>query len=250
MPNATLSESDVAACDRSGMAALIASWPAQIQAQRAALAARPWPAMPARRCSRWGAWAARRSPPTSCSPSRPTACRSRPSSAATTCGRPRCGPARSRCCRATPATPRRRSPSTTRRRRAGWPGWRSPREANWPAAARPTGPLEGRSSGPSPPGRLGYSVVSLSLVLEALGDPGFGDAAWAEAHAVAAELGARCAPDRPEAENPAKSLARAVVGRAVCVYGGVGLAAPVARRWKGQFTRTRRPSPSTRSCRR
>jgi glucose/mannose-6-phosphate isomerase len=72
-------------------------------------------------------------------------------------------------------------------------------------------------------------------LLEALGDPGEGDAAWDEAASVLAELAARCAPERPEAGNPAKELARALVGRAVSVVGTAGPAAAIARRWKGQL---------------
>ena len=45
---------------------------------------------------------------------------------------------------------------------------------------------------------------------------------------------ARCAPAAPEETNPAKALARALVGRAVLVYGAAGKTAAVARRWKGQ----------------
>jgi len=86
-----------------------------------------------------------------------------------------------------------------------------------------------------PRAALGYSVVSLSLVLESRGAPGSSEAEWQEAQDVASRLGLQCAPGQPEADNPAKRLARAVVGRAVCIYGGAGLAAPIARRWKGQL---------------
>jgi glucose/mannose-6-phosphate isomerase len=96
-------------------------------------------------------------------------------------------------------------------------------------------PWRALPAGLPPRAALGYSVVSLSLLLEALGDPGAGAAAWEESVRTLEELTTRCAPGRPEAENPAKSLARALVGRATCLYGGSGFPAAAARRWKGQF---------------
>jgi len=89
-------------------------------------------------------------------------------------------------------------------------------------------------AGLPPRAALGYSVVSLARLLEALGDPGEGDAAWREALLVLDQGTASLGPAAPEAGNPAKALARAVVGRAVLVHGAFGITAAIARRWKGQ----------------
>jgi glucose/mannose-6-phosphate isomerase len=95
-------------------------------------------------------------------------------------------------------------------------------------------PWRGLPAGLPPRAALGYSVVSLSRLLEALGDPGEGDEAWREAEGVLDAGNAALAPAAPEAGNPAKALARAVVGRALLVHGAFGVTAVVARRWKGQ----------------
>jgi glucose/mannose-6-phosphate isomerase len=95
-------------------------------------------------------------------------------------------------------------------------------------------PWRGLPAGLPPRAALGYSVVSLSRLLEALGDPGEGDEAWREAEGVLDAGNAVLAPAAPEAGNPAKALARAVVGRALLVHGAFGVTAVVARRWKGQ----------------
>jgi glucose/mannose-6-phosphate isomerase len=96
-------------------------------------------------------------------------------------------------------------------------------------------PWRGLPAGLPPRAALGYSVVSLARLLEALGDPGEGEASWQEALAVLDDGNARCAPAAPEETNPAKALARALVGRAVLVYGAAGRTAAVARRMKGQI---------------
>jgi glucose/mannose-6-phosphate isomerase len=100
----------------------------------------------------------------------------------------------------------------------------SARNASW----------RGLPAGLPPRAALGYSVVSLSRLLEALGDEGEGDGAWREAVVVLEEGNALFGPAAPEAGNPAKALARAVVGRAVLVHGAFGVTAAIARRWKGQ----------------
>jgi len=236
MPLATLSEADVAARDRAGMASLIASWPAQIAAQRSALAADPWPRLATPSLLAVGgmggsaiaadlvfALAADRLPyptlvcrdyawPAALRPGALAILSSYSGNTEETLALYEAAGARG-----APRLAITTGGELARRCEADGTPWRSVPAGLPPRAA------------------LGYSLVSLSLVLEALGDPGFGAAAWAEAQAIAADLGARCAPDRPEADNPAKTLARAVVGRAVCVYGGAGFAAPVARRWKGQL---------------
>lgn len=96
-------------------------------------------------------------------------------------------------------------------------------------------PLVRLPTGLPPRAALGYSVVSLCLLLEALGDPGEGEDAWVEALAALEEMNRRLSPGRPEAENPAKRLARAVAGRAVCVVASAGFPAACARRLKGQI---------------
>jgi glucose/mannose-6-phosphate isomerase len=236
MPEATLSEADVAGRDRSGMAALIASWPAQIATQRAALAARPWPAMPAPTLLAVGGMGGSAIASdlvfTLAAGSLPfptLVCRDYAWPAAV---RPGALAVLSSYSGNTEETLALYEEAKARgvARLAITTGGELARRCEADGT-----PWRAVPAGLPPRAALGYSVVSLSLVLEALGDPGFGAAAWAEAHAVATELGSRCAPDRPEADNPAKSLARAVVGRAVCVYGGAGFAAPVARRWKGQL---------------
>ena len=47
MTNASLTEADCRAIDRSDMAALIASWPEQVRIQQGAFDNQPWPKLPA-----------------------------------------------------------------------------------------------------------------------------------------------------------------------------------------------------------
>jgi glucose/mannose-6-phosphate isomerase len=96
-------------------------------------------------------------------------------------------------------------------------------------------PWKGLPAGLPPRAAIGYSVVSLARLLEALGDPGEGEPAWEEALAVLDRGNARFAPAIPEPDNPAKGLARDLVGRAVCLYGAAGWPQAVARRVKGQI---------------
>lgn len=236
MRNPTLSEADVRAHDRAGMAGLIAAWPEQVRTQRAALAERPWPARPAPNLLAVGGMG---------------------------------GSAIAADLVFALTAPRLPFPTLVCRDYA-WPAALGPdglavlssysgnteetlaleaqaRARGVPRVAITTGgalaarcdadgtPWRGLPAGLPPRAALGYSVVSLSLLLEALGDPGAGAAAWEESVRTLEELGQRCAPDRAEADNPAKSLARVLVGRAACIYGGAGVPAAAARRWKGQF---------------
>jgi glucose/mannose-6-phosphate isomerase len=236
MPHPSLSEADVRAIDRSDMAGKIAAWPRQVEEQRHALAGEPWPRMKRPSLLAVGgmggsaiaadlvfALAADRLPfPT-------LVCRDDRWPAAV-------GPG-------TLALLSSYSGDTAEtlalydeagRRGAGRvvlsTGGTLGRRADLDGVARRSLP-----GGLPPRAALGYSVVSLALLLEALGDPGEGDTAWNEAVSVLDDLAARCAPGRPEAGNPAKTLARELVGRAVSVVGTAGPAAAIARRWKGQL---------------
>ena len=79
--------------------------------------------------------------------------------------------------------------------------------------------------------RMLVPVVVLLGRLEVL--PPMGDD-LDEAREVVAASVAALGPDVPEAENPAKQLARALQGSVPLVW-GAELTAPVAVRWKGQF---------------
>lgn len=236
MPLPTLSEADVRAIDRSDMAGKIAAWPRQLEEQRRALAADPWPRLPAPRLLAVGgmggsaiaadlvfALAADRLPfPT-------LVCRDDRWPAAV-------GPGAIALLSSYSGDT---AETLALYDAAGRQGAKRLILSTGGALAR-RGEADGvprrRLPGGLPPrAALGYSVASLSLLLEALGDPGEGDAAWNEAASDLAELNARCAPERPEAGNPAKELARALVGRAVSVVGTAGPAAAIARRWKGQL---------------
>lgn len=236
MPLPSLREADVRARDRSDMAGKIAAWADQLRAQRAALAAAPWPPAPPPRLLAVGgmggsaiaadlvfALGAGRIPfptlvcrdyawPAALGPGDLAVLSSYSGNTEETLALEAAARARGvdRVAMTTGG-------ELARRCDADGVPWRS---------------LPG---GLPPRAALGYSVVSLSLLLESRGDPGAGDAAWAEAGAALDALSARCAPGRPEEENPAKQLARAVVGRALCVVGGAGFPAAAARRWKGQL---------------
>jgi len=95
-------------------------------------------------------------------------------------------------------------------------------------------PWKGLPAGLPPRAAIGYSVVSLARLLAALGDPGEGESAWEEALVVLDQGNGLYGPACPEPANLAKSLARELVGRAVCLYGAAGWPAAVARRVKGQ----------------
>ena len=236
MPHATLSEADVRAIDRSDMAGKIAAWPRQITDQRRALALEPWPRLPAPRLLAVGgmggsaiaadlvfALAAPRLPfptlvcrddrwPAAVGPGSIALLSSYSGNTTETLAlySEAGGRGATRLILATGGELGRRGDADGVARRV-LPGGLPPRAA------------------------LGYSVASLALLLEALGDPGEGDEAWDEAVEVLAGITRACAPERPEVGNPAKELARALVGRAVSVVGTAGPAAACARRWKGQL---------------
>jgi len=236
MPIASLTEADCRAVDRQDMAALIAAWPAQVREQRAALERDPWPRLAPPRLLALGGMggsaiagdlvfglAQDRLPfptlvvrdyhwPRAVGPEALAVLSSY--SGATEETLALLGEAEAR----------------------GVP--RVGLTTGGALAARLTAanaPWRGLPAGLPPRAALGYSVVSLARLLEALGDPGEGEASWQEALAGLDDGNARCAPAAPEATNPAKALARALVGRAVLVYGAAGKTAAVARRWKGQI---------------
>jgi len=235
MTNASLTEADCRAIDRSDMAALIAAWPEQVRAQQAALDERPWPRRAAPSLLALGgmggsaiagdlvfALAAPRLPfptavvrdyrwPAAVAPGALAVLSSYSGGTEETLSL--LGEAEARGVDLVGLT-------------TGGPlGERlSARKAAW----------RGLPAGLPPRAALGYSVVSLARLLEALGDPGEGVEAWQEALEVLDQGTASLGPAAPEAGNPAKALARAVVGRAVVVHGAYGVTAAVARRWKGQ----------------
>ena len=90
--------------------------------------------------------------------------------------------------------------------------------------------------GGSPPRAALYSSwVTLTALLRRLGwvdDPA---PAWREAAAVLREQGGRLGVARPEAENPAKRLARSLDGRLVFVYAASERLGPVATRVRNQL---------------
>ena len=86
-----------------------------------------------------------------------------------------------------------------------------------------------------PRAALGYSLVSLLELLQALGFQGEGEHAALEAHEVLAAGTSLLAPESPVAENPAKKLAQALQGRVVVVYTAARFLAGVGQRWKGQI---------------
>ncbi len=84
-----------------------------------------------------------------------------------------------------------------------------------------------------PRAALGYSFTAVLAVLHAVGwVPEAGESLPAALDAVRA-VGAEYAPQRPEAANRAKQLARRLRQRVPIVY-GAGWLAEVARRWKAQ----------------
>ncbi len=86
----------------------------------------------------------------------------------------------------------------------------------------------------SPRASMGWSLGIVAGILERAGVLELDESEIAEGVASARETAARCAPEIPTAENPAKQLAWSLVDRFV-VIGGAGFLAPVARRWKTQL---------------
>lgn len=95
-------------------------------------------------------------------------------------------------------------------------------------------PLAVIPDGGTPRAALGWSLGIIAGILERAGVLELAEPEMEAAVASAREVAARCAPEVPTADNPAKQLAWALVDRFV-VVGGAGLLAPVARRWKTQL---------------
>lgn len=88
--------------------------------------------------------------------------------------------------------------------------------------------------GGQPRAALGYSLILLLGIMEALGYFRVSNEAQAETAQILDEFARAYGVGVPEAENPAKQYARLVYGRIPFVL-GAGHLIPVARRWKTQF---------------
>jgi glucose/mannose-6-phosphate isomerase len=86
----------------------------------------------------------------------------------------------------------------------------------------------------TPRSSLGYSMGLLAGVLERAGVLPLDEAEVQAGVEAARAMAARCAPQVPTADNPAKQLAWSLVDRYALVVGG-GFLAAVARRWKAQL---------------
>lgn len=95
-------------------------------------------------------------------------------------------------------------------------------------------PLATYPAAGSPRALLGWSLGIVAGVLERAGVLELSEAEIEAAVASADAVAARCAPEVPTADNPAKQLAWSLVDRFVLVS-GAGFLAPVARRWKTQL---------------
>ena len=87
----------------------------------------------------------------------------------------------------------------------------------------------------TPRSSVGYSMGFLAGILERAGVLAIDEAEVQSGAAAAREMGARCAPHVPTADNPAKQLAWSLVDRYAIVV-AAGFLAPVARRWKAQLS--------------
>ncbi|MBI4336699.1 MAG: bifunctional phosphoglucose/phosphomannose isomerase [Chloroflexi bacterium] len=81
---------------------------------------------------------------------------------------------------------------------------------------------------------VGYSFVGPLVLLQRLGFLDDHTEGIGEGLALLEGLADSCGPASPEAENPAKALARRLWGNLVVVY-GAGLLSSVAQRWKTQI---------------
>lgn len=88
--------------------------------------------------------------------------------------------------------------------------------------------------GGQPRAALGYSLILLLGIVDALGYYQVSEEARAEAAQILDEFALAYGVRVPEAENPAKQYARMVYGRIPFIL-GAGHLIPVARRWKTQF---------------
>lgn len=96
-------------------------------------------------------------------------------------------------------------------------------------------PVQQVPGGMPPRAALFHAWVPVSRLPAALGwapDPAPG---WREAVTVLREYRDELGVDAPESRNPAKQLARALVGRTVFVYSAPGAPAAVGTRWRQQF---------------
>ena len=87
----------------------------------------------------------------------------------------------------------------------------------------------------APRGAIGYLSFGLLGALESMGVIPAIEEEVEECVGVLTRTAATVAADRPESENPAKSLARAVKDRLVLVWGADGIGAVAAQRWKTQL---------------
>jgi glucose/mannose-6-phosphate isomerase len=97
-------------------------------------------------------------------------------------------------------------------------------KGGWPHVTVPGG-LQPRAS-------LGYMVLPLLAVFARMGFSDLSDDDVAEAEAVLDGISQACGRQVPLAANPAKQLAMAVAGKIPLIYGGQGVAAVAARRFK------------------
>ncbi len=86
----------------------------------------------------------------------------------------------------------------------------------------------------TPRSSLGYSLGLLAGILERVGVLALDEAEMQAGVEAARAMAARCAPQVPTADNPAKALAWSLVDRYAVVVGS-GFLGPVARRWKAQL---------------
>ncbi len=86
----------------------------------------------------------------------------------------------------------------------------------------------------SPRSSVGYSMAIVAGILEKVGVLELDEPEIIAGAAAGRAMAARCKPDVPTADNPAKQLAWSMVDR-VALIAGSGFLAPVARRWKAQL---------------
>lgn len=90
--------------------------------------------------------------------------------------------------------------------------------------------------GLSPRAALGYSFIPLLIIIERLGIiPGGVSREIEDAIKIMKEARGRFSPEVPEAENPAKGLARQFHKKLPIIYGSSGTTEIIAMRWKGQI---------------